>query len=63
MMSLNLDLERWDMLASEHVESALDFNNFDISAIADYISPSNIDSDHLPWSYNQIALVKPGGMQ
>ena len=62
--TLNLNVDHWDMLAAEPVQSELDFVLHDISDLCDVISPSNIDADQgMPWKYNEMVSIKTGGAE
>jgi len=61
MQTLNLNVERWSMVEAEHIDSELDFGNFDLAAVVDYISPSTNEIDDQPWNYNPFDFVKPQG--
>lgn len=61
MQMLNLNVERWSMVEAEHIDSELDFGNFDLAAVVDYISPNAVEIDNQPWNYNPFEFVKPQG--
>ena len=61
MQTLNLNVERWSMVEAEHIDSELDFNNFDLTNWLDNISPDANEVEDQPWNYNPFDFVKPRG--
>ena len=61
MQILNLNVERWSMVEAEHIDSELDFNNFDLTNWLDNISPDTNEVEDQPWNYNPFDFVKPRG--
>jgi len=60
--SINLNVDHWDMLASERHTTALDYTNYDLVALCDDISCTNSNDDNKPWNYNELASSGKWGM-
>jgi len=49
------------MVEAEHIDSELDFGNFDLTMWLDNISPDSNESENQPWNYNPFEFNKPHG--